>query len=183
MKTWLTSDLHFGHKNIMTFCPQTRARFRNDVDYMTEAMIEEWNARVEPIDTVYILGDVAFMSGFDASLVMMRLNGRKILIEGNHDRKTLMDVNFRKQFTEVHQYLQVNYDGHRIILFHYPIAEWDQMHRGSLHFYGHLHGNPSGLEKFRALDVGMDATGEIVISMEYAIRRIKDNPIRGHNEN
>ena len=183
MKTWLTSDLHFGHKNIMTFCSQTRARFRNDVDYMTEAMIEEWNARVEPIDTVYLLGDVAFMSGFDASLVMMRLNGRKILIEGNHDRKTLMDVNFRKQFAEIHQYLQVNYDGHRIIMFHYPIAEWDQMHRGSLHFYGHLHGGTSGLEKFRALDVGMDATGEIVISMETAIRRIKDNPIRGHHEN
>jgi hypothetical protein len=52
---------------------------------------------------------------------------------------------------------------------------------GSLHFYGHLHGNPSGLEKFRALDVGMDATGEIVISMETAIRRIKDNQIRGHH--
>ena len=183
MKTWLTSDLHFGHKNIMTFCSQTRARFRNDVDYMTEAMIEEWNARVEPIDTVYLLGDVAFMSGFDASLVMMRLNGRKILIEGNHDRKTLMDVNFRKQFAEVHQYLQVNYDGHRIIMFHYPIWEWDQMHRGSLHFYGHLHGGTSGLEKYRALDVGMDATGEIVISMDYAIRRIKDNQIRGHDEN
>jgi calcineurin-like phosphoesterase family protein len=181
MKTWITSDLHFGHKNIMTFCPVTRERFRNDVSYMTEAMIEEWNARVEPIDTVYILGDVAFMSGFDASLVMMRLNGRKILVEGNHDRKTLMDVNFRKQFAEVHQYLQINYDGHRIAMFHYPIAEWDQMHRGALHFHGHLHGGTSGLEKYRALDVGMDSTGEIVISMERAIRKIKDNEIKGHH--
>jgi calcineurin-like phosphoesterase family protein len=181
MKTWITSDLHFGHKNIMSFCPQTRARFNNDVSYMTEAMIEEWNARVEPIDTVYILGDVAFMSGFDASVVMMRLNGRKILVEGNHDRKTLMDVNFRKQFVEIHQYLQINYDGHRVVMFHYPIAEWDQMHRGALHFHGHLHGGVSGLEKYRALDVGMDATGEIVVSIDYAINRIKNNEIKGHH--
>jgi calcineurin-like phosphoesterase family protein len=115
--------------------------------------------------------------------MMRRLNGDKVLIEGNHDRKTLMDQTFRSAFKEVHQYLQVNYDGHRVIMFHYPIWEWDQMHRGSLHFYGHLHGGPSGLEKYRALDVGMDSTGEIVISMERAIRMIKDNEIRGHHEN
>jgi len=181
LKTWITSDLHFGHKNIMSFCPETRARFRNDVSYMTEAMIEEWNARVGTADTVYILGDVAFMSGFNASLVMMRLNGIKILVEGNHDRKTLMDVNFRNAFKEVHKYLDITYDGHKIVMFHYPIAEWDQMHRGALHFHGHLHGGVSGLEKYRAMDVGMDSTGEIVISMDRAIRMIKDKEIKGHH--
>jgi calcineurin-like phosphoesterase family protein len=181
MKTYLTADLHFGHKNIMTFCPVTRARFKGDVEYMTEAMITEWNEIVEPIDTVYILGDVAFMSGYNAALVMMRLNGRKILIEGNHDRKTLMDVNFRKQFAEVHKYLDINYDGHKIVMFHYPIAEFDQMHRGAIHFHGHLHGGVSGLEEFRVLDVGMDSTGEIVISMDYAIKRALQGKIKGHH--
>ena len=181
MKTYITGDLHFGHKNIMTFCPVTRARFRGDVEYMTEAMITEWNEIVEPIDTVYILGDVAFMSGYNAALIMMRLNGRKILIEGNHDRKTLMDVNFRKQFAEVHKYLDIQYGGHNIVMFHYPIAEWDRMHRGALHFHGHLHGNTSGLEEFRALDVGMDATGFIVIEMEDAIARAKQGKIKGHH--
>ena len=58
MKTWVTSDLHFGHKNIMSFCPETRARFKNDVAYMNNAMAEEWNHRVEPNDLVYILGEV-----------------------------------------------------------------------------------------------------------------------------
>jgi hypothetical protein len=48
MRTWVTSDLHFGHKNIMKFCPVTRARFRDDVDYMNTAMVEEWNAKVKP---------------------------------------------------------------------------------------------------------------------------------------
>ena len=181
MKTWVTSDLHFGHKNIMSFCPQTRARFKNDVAYMNNAMAEEWNAKVQPEDTVYILGDVAFMSGSDAGKMMNRLNGAKILIEGNHDRKNLLDATFRSAFKEVHKYLDIVYDGHRIVMFHYPIAEWDQMHRGSLHFHGHLHGGVSGMEKYRALDVGIDSTGEIVISMERAIKLIENKEIKGHH--
>lgn len=181
MTIWITSDLHFGHKNIMTFCPETRARFNNDVAYMNNAMVEEWNHRVQSEDTVYILGDVAFMLGSDAGRMVRRLNGRKILIRGNHDRKTLMDATFRSAFAEVHDYLDITYDGHKIVMFHYPIAEWDQMHRGSLHFHGHLHGDTSGLEKYRAMDVGMDSTGEIVVSMEYAINRIKNNEIKGHH--
>jgi len=181
MKTWVTSDLHFGHKNIMNFCPESRARFNNDLDYMHEAMIKEWNELIGPADTVYILGDVAFMSGFNASLIMMRLNGSKILVEGNHDRKTLMDVNFRKEFKEVHKYLDINYNGTKVVMFHYPIAEWDQMHRGSVHLHGHLHGNTSGLENFRCRDMGMDATGVIAMSMEDAIASAMTGQIKSHH--
>ena len=181
MKTWVTSDLHFGHKNIMSFCPDSRRRFRNDVDYMTEAMIKEWNDLIEPADTVYILGDVAFLSGHNAALVMMRLNGIKILVEGNHDRKTLMDVNFRNEFKEVHKYLDITYNGTKVVMFHYPIAEWDQMHRGSVHLHGHLHGGISGMEKFRCRDMGMDATGMIAISMEDAIASAMKGEIKGHH--
>jgi calcineurin-like phosphoesterase family protein len=181
MKTYVTSDLHFGHKNIMNFCPESRARFNNDLDYMHEAMIKEWNELIGPADTVYILGDVAFMSGFNASLIMMRLNGSKILVEGNHDRKTLMDVNFRKEFKEVHKYLDINYNGTKVVMFHYPIAEWDQMHRGSVHLHGHLHGNTSGLENFRCRDMGMDATGVIAMSMEDAIASAMTGQIKGHH--
>jgi calcineurin-like phosphoesterase family protein len=148
---------------------------------MNNAMAEEWNNKVEPNDLVYILGDVAFMSGSDAGRMMTRLNGKKILIEGNHDKKTLKDVTFYNAFDEIHKYLDINYDGHKIVMFHYPISEWDQMHRGALHFHGHLHGGKSGLEQYRALDVGMDSTGEIVISMERAIRLIENNIIKGHN--
>ena len=181
MKIWITSDLHFGHTNIMKFCPETRARFNNDVNYMNEMMVEEWNAKVSPEDTVYILGDVAFMPASKAAQYMNRCNGRKILIEGNHDRKALADPVFQKCFAEVHKYHHITHNGHMITMFHYPIAEWDQMHRGSLHFHGHLHGGTSGLEKYRAFDVGMDSTGEIVVSIDYAIGRIKNNEIKGHH--
>ena len=181
MKTYITSDLHLGHSNIKKFCPVTRARFSDNTDEMNEAMIKEWNEIVEPEDTVYILGDVAFMAASKAAVLLKRKNGRKILIEGNHDHKALKDVSFQKCFAEVHKYLEIVYNGTKICMFHYPIGEWNQMHRGSVHFHGHLHGNPNGLDGYRALDVGMDSTGWIVLEMEDAIARAMRGKIKGHN--
>lgn len=181
MKTFITSDLHLGHQNIMKFCPESRARFRNEVDYMNEAMVREWNDLIEPADLVYILGDVAFLPAQKAAEYMKRCNGTKILVEGNHDRKALNDPTFRKCFKEVHKYLDINYNGTKVVMFHYPIAEWDQMHRGAVHFHGHLHGGTSGMEKFRCRDMGMDATGMIAISMEDAIKDAMKGEIKGHH--
>ena len=55
MTTWFTSDLHFGHANIIEYSGRP---FR-DVDHMNRALIERWNALVQPADTVWVLGDVA----------------------------------------------------------------------------------------------------------------------------
>ena len=184
MNIYVTSDLqlHFGHKNIMSFCPVTRARFRNDVDYMNEAMVKEWNDIVQPEDAVYVLGDVAFCNAEKATEYMRRLNGSKILIEGNHDVKLLKHQSFRDCFESIHSYLKVVYDKTNVIMFHYPIAEWDQMHRGAVHLHGHLHGGTSGLEAYRARDVGMDSTGKIVVSMEHIIADAMKGEIKGHHQ-
>jgi calcineurin-like phosphoesterase family protein len=180
VRTFVTSDLHFGHKNIMRFCPATRGHFP-DTDVMREAMIAEWNATVAPEDLVYLLGDVAFLPAAEAVRIMRRLNGRKILIEGNHDRKLLNDPVFRSCFESVHNYLRLNYNGQLVILFHYPIAEFDQMHRGAVHLHGHLHGNPSGLEHYRVRDMGYDATGRIVTLMDDAIADALKGAVKGHH--
>lgn len=165
----------------MKFCPVSRARYKDDLEYMNEQMVLEWNAIVNPEDTVYILGDVAFLPADKAVKIVNRLNGTKILIEGNHDRKLLNDPVFRRCFAEIHKYLWITYDKTQVIMFHYPIAEWDQMHRGSVHFHGHLHGNTSGMEKFRCRDMGMDATGNIVTLMETAIADALKGEIKGHH--
>ena len=182
MKTYITSDLHWGHKNIMNFCPVSRARFRNDVDYMNQAMVQEWNDLIEPEDLVYILGDVAFLPAPKAIEYMRRLNGRKILVQGNHDRKLLQDAGFRGCFEEIHHYLDINYNGTKCVMLHYPIAEWDQMHRGAVHFHGHLHGGVSGMEQYRCRDMGIDATGQIAMLMEDAIRDAMRGEIKGHHK-
>ena len=53
-----TSDLHFGHKNVIEF----DHRPFNNVDEMDHFMIESWNSKVQPNDTVYILGDFSYRS-------------------------------------------------------------------------------------------------------------------------
>ncbi len=181
MKTYIGSDFHWGHTNIMKFCPQSRARFKNDVNYMNEQMVLEWNQIVEPEDLVYMLGDVAFLPAQKATEYMRRCNGRKILVQGNHDRKILNDPSFRGCFDEVHHYLDITYNGTKVVMFHYPIAEFDQQHRGAIHFHGHLHGGVSGLEHYRVRDMGMDATGQIVVPMELAIADAMTGKIKGHH--
>lgn len=180
MNTFITSDLHLGHKNIQKFCPNTRGHYEN-IDHMNEEMVREWNERVNPEDLVYILGDVAFMPGDKAAKFLRRMNGRKILIEGNHDVKQLKDKNFRECFEEVHKYLEIKYDGRHVVMFHYPIMEWNKMHYGAIQFHGHLHGNPSGLEQYRCRDMGYDATGQIVMLMEDAIENARQGEIKGHH--
>jgi calcineurin-like phosphoesterase family protein len=180
MKTWITSDLHFGHTNIMKFCPKTRSHFR-DVDHMNSEMIRLWNESVGSDDLVYILGDVAFLNAERATAIMRSLNGDKVLIKGNHDSKLIKDKKFSDCFVEVHDYLKRSFEKTTVIMFHYPIWEWDQMHRGSVHFHGHLHGSPSNLEKYRALDVGYDASGQIVTLMETAISKAMRGEVRNHH--
>ena len=180
MKKFITADLHFGHANIMKFCPSTR-KFR-DVDHMNESMIQEWNATVGPEDEVFILGDVAFCNAHNAVKILTRLNGSKILIEGNHDTKLLKDYQFRSQFKEVHNYLRYNHDGQIVIMCHYPFHfEWDQAHRGSVHFYGHVHGKKTGLEDYRARDVSFDATGRVVSNFDMMIADALKGQIPNHH--
>jgi calcineurin-like phosphoesterase family protein len=182
MKTFITSDLHFGHANIMKFCPDTRARFKNDVAYMNEAMVREWNEIVGPEDLTYILGDVAFCNVQKATAFLRRMNGRKILIVGNHDKKLVQDKSFCTEFESVQEYLDINYAGNKVVMFHYPIFEWDQAHRGAIHFYGHKHGGACPeMTQYRARDVGMDATGYIVQTMEDAIKDALKGAIKGHH--
>lgn len=55
MTTWLTSDTHFGHENIIRYCSRSYASLR-EMDY---DMARRWNERVGPADLVYHLGDFA----------------------------------------------------------------------------------------------------------------------------
>jgi len=180
MKTYITSDTHWGHKNILSFCPVSRARFRGDVDYMNEAMIKEWNDLITPEDTTYILGDVAFLPSLKAIEVMNRLNGTKILIAGNHDRKLLNDPVFRRCFSEIHDYLEITYEGTKVCMFHYPIFDHNGAGRGSIMLHGHRHGNPHNIPG-KIMDVGMDATGMIAVSMEDVIHQMSKIPHMYHH--
>jgi len=181
-KTYITSDLHFGHKNILKFCPETRGKYYGDIDYMRESMIEEWNNIVNEEDVVYILGDVCFGSAIKSAVIVNRLNGRLILVKGNHDHEIIRhNKEFRDAFDSIHDYLTIVYDGTFVVMFHYPIATFDKQHRGAVHFHGHLHGAVSGLEHYRVRDMGYDATGHLLVEMGAAIEEAMKGEIKPHH--
>jgi calcineurin-like phosphoesterase family protein len=109
------------------------------------------------------------------------LNGTKILIEGNHDRKLLNDPAFRAEFKEVHPYLRYNHDGQLVIMFHYPIYDHDQAGRGSIMLHGHRHGNPHNIPG-RIMDVGFDATGKVVSSLDQIVKKMLTVPHMYHHK-
>lgn len=81
-RVFVCADLHFSHSNIIKY----EDRPFKDKDDMNEGLIRNWNSVVTGEDTVFVLGDVAFCNKSKAKELVSRLNGRKILIMGNHDR-------------------------------------------------------------------------------------------------
>ncbi len=80
MATFFTSDWHFGDERV-----EILGRPFADTYEMTERIVSEYNAVVGPDDLVYVIGDVLSTQTVETLDVVGRLNGRKILIKGNHD--------------------------------------------------------------------------------------------------
>ena len=172
MTLFVASDLHFGHKNILKFCPDSRPF--SSVEEMNESIIERHNSLVSPQDTTYMLGDIAFCSGSDAAKMINRMNGKKILVVGNHDKANLKQPSFRAAFEEIHDYLSIRlpaFDNLKVCMFHFPIYSWDEQHYGSIHLHGHLHGKPTGL-KGRIMDVGLDTNNCYPYRLEDVVKQM-----------
>lgn len=151
---YYTSDLHLGHENIIRLCN----RPYKDVDEMNKDIVYKWNKRVRPTDTVYILGDM-FFKYQDIQFVkytLNRLNGKKILIKGNHDT-FLKSMRWQDYFEEVVLYKEISDEGRMVCMFHYPVEEWNGYYRNSYMLYGHVHENMKEIKKHnRKFNVGVD---------------------------
>lgn len=78
---YLTSDLHLGHLNVISYCN----RPYKDVAEMNDAIVQAINSRVQKNDELYILGDVSLNPKW-MEFLMERIVCRNVhLIVGNHD--------------------------------------------------------------------------------------------------
>lgn len=88
MTILFTADQHFGHANILKYEADARlddqGRTFVSVKQMDDALVAHWNAVVAPEDTVYTLGDFSYKMHTIAEYLPL-LNGKVILIVGNHD--------------------------------------------------------------------------------------------------
>ena len=82
IRTFIISDTHIDHKNII---PYENRPFLN-LDQMKIEIIKNWNSIVTNEDKVFHLGDVCFGNKEVAKDFVSKLNGKKYLIMGNHDK-------------------------------------------------------------------------------------------------
>lgn len=183
---WFTSDTHFNHDNVIRYSSRP---FQN-LEEMTEAMIVNWNAAVAHGDTVYHLGDFALSWGKKHAQVidsiLARLNGQKWLIVGNHDRD---EVTKNKRWVAVKDYHEIKVDlgglhKQRIVMCHYAMKVWNQIHRGAWMLHGHSHGNLID-EGGKIMDVGVDCNNYRPINLEEVIEYMDGRNViaRDHHSN
>ena len=139
-KIFFISDLHFGHENVIRF----DNRPFTTVEEMDAELIRRWNAKVGCDDTVYVLGDMIWKTrNDDAPTIIKALNGKIILIKGNHDR-FLCNSQATKALAVVKDYDDITVkleDGtiRRCILSHYFIPLYNGHHYKAIHLHGHSH--------------------------------------------
>lgn len=167
---YFTSDLHFGHENIIRFCK----RPFKDAQEMTEVLVSRWNERVQQGDRVFVVGDFAFLTQADAQKVLNRLNGDKHLVRGNHDKVAVQ----LKGWGSIRDLVDVKVDKDHVVLCHYPMRVWNKSHHGSLMLHGHSHGT---LPPFcnQSLDVGVDCWDFRPVTLEEVKQRLKEYPPMG----
>jgi calcineurin-like phosphoesterase family protein len=150
---YFTADEHYGHRNIIKY---TNRPF-SDVNHMNETLIANFNAKVPANGLTYHIGDIFWdsVSVEDADKILARLNGRHILVWGNHDGTAEKMDKYLLSFERTADVLLIRQDGApKIFMSHYAHRVWPSSHKGSYHLFGHSHNQlPAyGL----SLDVGVD---------------------------
>ena len=134
-RTWVYSDPHFYHRNIVRFTKEDGSKLRpwDDATVMTEEMLSWYNELVNDEDRVYILGDVAFTAAHMKEAVS-RMKGRKVLVPGNHEPPKMRK--YFDLFDDVRGYVVKK----GFIMSHIPIHP-GSLSRWQLNIHGHTHAN------------------------------------------
>jgi calcineurin-like phosphoesterase family protein len=171
---FVISDTHFGHTNSWAKFKRadgTPLRAFESTEEMDETMVSRWNAVVNQRDTVYHCGDVVINR--KSLQIIKRLNGRKILIRGNHD--IFRDEDYREVgFEQIHG-VRVFTD--QFILSHIPLHPDSVSERFRVNVHGHLHSHEVMLNEEidpRYICVSVEHTDYAPISfdqLEFRIQR------------
>jgi calcineurin-like phosphoesterase family protein len=160
---WLYSDPHFYHKNIIKFCN----RDYETVSAMNDDLIYRYNDFVDSEDTVVFLGDIAFCSVEWEKHIIEGLNGKKILVRGNHDGS--MARCEKLGFDLVVDELVFTHDSIRYRCSHFPYThdkKWEHPDKfkslrpvrkdGEILLCGHVHSPLKQLDSY-TIHCGVDA--------------------------
>jgi len=165
---WASADLHLGHRAAIDMC---RRPFK-DINEMNKVLIGNINSMVSKRDTLYLLGDVSYrIPTSEADELISQINGKKILLLGNHDKRNYDP----RLFEDIRDFIEIGHNGVRVSMMHYPMMSWPKSHYGSVHLHGHIHStgeyNLQMREQgIRRYDVGVDANGFCPVSLDNVFR-------------
>jgi calcineurin-like phosphoesterase family protein len=129
---------------------------------MNCALTEKWNEKVKSDkDIVYVLGDFCFGN---PELYLSKLNGRKILVRGSHDKRI-------NGFEAVYDLYEFKEKDIRSTLCHYAMRKWGYSHHRAWHLFGHSHGKLEPLGK--SFDIGVDSWNFYPLSLDEVSEKMK----------
>lgn len=195
-KVYFCSDPHFGHKNLIkglsnwekkndperSFDPEKLRKF-SSVDHMNSTIINNINSVVGINDTLYCLGDWVFGTDEDIFKIRNQIVCKNVhLIFGNHDQDIVTSLKNQSAFTSAQFYKEIEISKERIVLFHYPIEEWNKCHRGSFHLFGHSHNvKQFRIKNGKKMDVGFDGNDYMPIEWSEVYALLKDREKTKHH--
>lgn len=179
---WFTSDTHFGHERVLGFCD----RPWDTIAAMNRDLVDEINRWVAPEDTLYHLGDYSFkMTLEDAANLRKRISCKDVhLVPGNHDKDWSQPA-VSWAFTVEKPITVLKIDKLKLVLSHYPMADWQGMSHESIHLHGHIHTRGmkyNELNRMQGLyryDVGVDANDFRPICLDEVLAWFEGVPCNG----
>jgi calcineurin-like phosphoesterase family protein len=155
------SDTHFGHENILKYDNRPFAT----IEEHDETLLSNINSVLEPGDTLYHLGDVAWsQKSFDWFVKNLRQDIKINCIRGNHDNR------WKESKIISWDVLELKLEGLKFFLSHYPHLSWPNRFHGSIHLFGHVHGNLKGVG--RSMDVSANMINYTPISIVDVIEKL-----------
>lgn len=160
MARFITSDPHFDHNNLRSFC-KPREQFKT-VTEMNETIVKNWNSVVTNNDTVYLLGDIGLGRPEIIFEWLNQLKGIIYIVKGNHDNSKLLKyiikhsplLHGEPKFRLIEMGTIIKENGIQYYLTHYPQGLGE--HRAILrNLCGHIHENAA--RDANVLNVGMDS--------------------------
>lgn len=199
---FFTSDLHFGHRNVIRFCN----RDAEDMKDMENKIIERWNSKVTNLDYVFVLGDLFwFGHSVEVKRVLKRLKAKKIyIVPGNHDTHDFLsrvgEWDERVEVLPLIANLNIS-DGmtvHKFVLSHYPLLTWprrksyqptDAFRAGDVYnLFGHIHSTDDWVSSdascqyaWDQMDVGCDSNSLYPYSLTEVLQALQLQEKEGVN--
>ncbi len=189
-KIWISSDSHGFHKNITrgTSTWGTNGEFKlRDFDTpeeMTAQMADNFNSVIPDDGILFHLGDWSFAGEQNIERFRNMLNVKQIhLLTGNHDH-FIERGTWDHLFSTRQKYMELEIGKHlKFCLFHFPIASWNDIRKGSFHLHGHQH--LQGDLRFgngKMMDVGVDGNNLFPYKLTDVIDLLKDRRFVAEND-